>query len=278
LKRLKKTSISWLGRWPRFWAALANLAAVLVIGMAEYLAGLDLSFALLYLGPVVFTTWRAGLGPGVFVAGLSAVVWRGAILLRGNSPDHPAVHLWNTLMAGSTFAVVAVVLATLKRTNENLEATVSKRTTILREEVAERRRAEEQLQQANAELQRTQLQLIEAAKMETVGRIAAGVAHEVKNPLMTLSMATDYFLQRKPTNDNEMVLLQDMMSEMDGGEVAAQLQGDPLLKETPIVFLTAVVSNEETQKRETLIGGLNYLAKPVELAELTRVIEAHLKK
>ncbi len=76
----------------------------------------------------------------------------------------------------------------------------------------------------------------------------------------------------------DLILLDVMMPEMDGGEVAAQLQEDPLLKDTPIVLLTALVSNEETKKREARIGGLNYLAKPVELAELTRVIEAHLKK
>ena len=76
----------------------------------------------------------------------------------------------------------------------------------------------------------------------------------------------------------DLILLDVMMPEMDGGAVAAQLQGDPLLKDTPIVFLTALVSNEETKRREAHIGGMNYLAKPVDLAELTRAIEAHLKR
>lgn len=75
----------------------------------------------------------------------------------------------------------------------------------------------------------------------------------------------------------DLILLDVMMPEMDGGAVAAQLREDPLLKDTPIVFLTALVSNEETNKREAHIGGMNYLAKPVDLAELTRVIEAHVK-
>jgi CheY-like chemotaxis protein len=76
----------------------------------------------------------------------------------------------------------------------------------------------------------------------------------------------------------DLILLDVMMPEMDGGGVAAQLQQDPLLKNIPVVFLTAIVSNEETQERETNIGGQNYLAKPVDLSELTRCIEQHLPR
>ena len=75
----------------------------------------------------------------------------------------------------------------------------------------------------------------------------------------------------------DLVLLDVMMPEMDGGEVAAQFQKDPLLKDIPIVLLTGIVSKEETKGHEARFGGLNYLAKPVDLTELTRVIEAHLK-
>ncbi len=69
----------------------------------------------------------------------------------------------------------------------------------------------QQLKTANEELQTTQLQLIQAAKLESVGTLAAGVAHEVKNPLQTILMGLDYLANnRTGGNDNTNLVLSDM--------------------------------------------------------------------
>jgi len=85
-------------------------------------------------------------------------------------------------------------------------------------DITERKRFEERLQKANEELARNeqalrhsnealraaQMQLIQAEKMESIGTLAAGVAHEVKNPLAILMMGLSY-LKKKLRDAGEQV-------------------------------------------------------------------------
>jgi len=72
-------------------------------------------------------------------------------------------------------------------------------------------------------------------------------------------------------------LLDVIMPRLDGGDVAARLRADPLLRDTPIVFLTALVSSEETDGHEKSKGAETFLAKPADLVELKKTLEEHLR-
>jgi len=79
--------------------------------------------------------------------------------------------------------------------------------------------AQERLKETIGELRDTQQQLVEAEKMKTVGRMAASIAHEVKNPLGIISMGLQ-FLNAKPDPSPE---FQETMEEMS---VAVQRAAD----------------------------------------------------
>jgi CheY-like chemotaxis protein len=74
----------------------------------------------------------------------------------------------------------------------------------------------------------------------------------------------------------DLILLDVMMPGLDGGNLASVLQASPKLKGVPIVFLTAAVTREEVRERRGLVGGLPFLAKPVNLQEVLACLQHHL--
>jgi len=74
----------------------------------------------------------------------------------------------------------------------------------------------------------------------------------------------------------DLILLDVMMPGIDGGELASRFQANPKLKRVPIVFLTAAATKSEVYMRGGKVGGLPFLAKPVELAEVIACLKQHL--
>jgi PAS domain S-box-containing protein len=84
----------------------------------------------------------------------------------------------------------------------------------------ERKQAEERLKRtladltrAHEELKAAQSQLVEVEKMETVGRLAAGVAHEVKNPLAIIRMGVDFAMSQLKGQDGD---LKQVLEDVNG--------------------------------------------------------------
>ncbi len=66
------------------------------------------------------------------------------------------------------------------------------------------------LQAAHQQLRDVQLQFVEAEKMKSIGRLAAGVAHEVKNPLAVIKMGVDFLAQQEMGDDTTQLILKEM--------------------------------------------------------------------
>ena len=114
-----------------------------------------------------------------------------------------------------------------------LEDRVAQRTAELREaneplqrELEERKRAEEALQQKDEELRLISQQLWQAAKLATMGELAASIAHELNNPLATVSLRVEALLAHVLAPDPRRRALEVIEQEVErmGNLVANLLQ------------------------------------------------------
>jgi PAS domain S-box-containing protein len=78
----------------------------------------------------------------------------------------------------------------------------------IRHDITQLKLAEEQIRQQAAELQR-------ASQLSFIGELAAGLAHEVKNPLAGIQGAVDILIRRRDANDPEREALEGVRHQVE---------------------------------------------------------------
>ena len=102
----------------------------------------------------------------------------------------------------------------------------------------------------------------------TLERLSGFDVRELNDPAKAVRTAREF----RP----DLVLLDVEMPAMDGGEVARNLQTDAMLRALPIIFMTGLVTEEETAGNSMYTNGLRVLAKPVTMAKLVRCVVERL--
>lgn len=74
----------------------------------------------------------------------------------------------------------------------------------------------------------------------------------------------------------DLILLDIMMPEMDGYEVLQTLREDPLTREVPVIFVSAL-SEEEDEAKGLALGAADYISKPVRPAIVLARVRAQLE-
>ncbi|MCP5487207.1 MAG: response regulator [Verrucomicrobia bacterium] len=75
----------------------------------------------------------------------------------------------------------------------------------------------QELQRTMASLEQTRLALVESEKIKSMGQMAAGIAHEIKNPLAIIRMGLDYLSGAQPEKAPQAIArtLPEMVSALD---------------------------------------------------------------
>ena len=111
-------------------------------------------------------------------------------------------------------------------------------------------------------------------RQSEIGAVRANKDDEVKDMFYVAdpSQLLPNFIAHVERFKPDLILLDVMMPEVDGGEVAAEIRSDTKLKNTPIVFVTAALAKNE----QGVISGFPFISKPVTAEQVMKCIQEHL--
>ncbi|HEX5750207.1 MAG TPA: 7TM diverse intracellular signaling domain-containing protein [Archangium sp.] len=195
-----------LDRLLRAWLAVCGISTVLAAFIPVRVSLLIGNTLALVSGPLLLgvsiAVWRRGFGPArFFLAGWSSLCLAVVLVPLSNQGWLPTnIVTRHLVMVGSALEMILFALALANRINEAKKESEAARRQALEGEIHRLRNIE--LRQANEEILRKQEQLVQAEKLASMGQLAAGVAHEIKNPLnfvnnfsLSLVEMTDELLQ-----------------------------------------------------------------------------------
>ncbi len=156
---------------------MASLALTALIFVTDYLTDRELRLAALYLLPVCLASWVVGRAAGLSVAAFAAVACLVCDWAQATTDGDPLIMALNALMLLMVFVGFAYLLTAFWAAHHNLEDAVNQRTVALQAEIAERQRMEA------AKLQ--------SERLAVAGTVAAQVAHEIRNPLGSITLNLD---------------------------------------------------------------------------------------
>ncbi len=111
-----------LERQSKLTLLLLSLQVTLLIGLIDYLTGVEISLSFFYLFPVSISAWGIGRQVGILLSLFSVFTWRISNQLAGEHFSHWLIPYWNTLIRLGVFVVVTILLAQLRSVLEKERA------------------------------------------------------------------------------------------------------------------------------------------------------------
>ncbi len=154
---------------------------LVIVGAMDHFNGREWQILPLYLVPISMAVWFAGRSWAFVFSFAAAVTWLAAEVSADHFHGHRAMPYWNALMLLGVFLVSALLLSNLREVLATLDSRVTSRTTQLKDEMVKRYQAE--------------LGGLRAQRLAVVGSMAAQMAHEVRNPMGSISLNMELLAQ-----------------------------------------------------------------------------------
>lgn len=109
---------AWLEKQNKPLLVFLGMILICIIGVADYLSGSEFAFSVFYVLPIAMITWGTSRRWGLVSSLISAFVWLAAESVTGQTYSSPLVPIWNSFIRLAFFAIIAVLLSSLKNSME----------------------------------------------------------------------------------------------------------------------------------------------------------------
>jgi len=97
-----------------FWG-IVGFILVVILGIVDYLTGIELSISLFYLIPIFLVVWFTNENLGLVISAASAITWFLTDYFNGLIYSNITIYVWNTLIRLGFFIVTSRLLSELRR-------------------------------------------------------------------------------------------------------------------------------------------------------------------
>ncbi len=174
----------------------AGIILSVLIGELDYLTGVEISFSIFYLVPIVIVAWIAEKYYGYILALVSAAIW---LLVDNNTNQYSslAIAYWNGLVRFTFFTLIVFLLYLAKKSQYNLEGIVKQRTDALKDK-------SEKLSQLTSKILKI--------KEEENSRIARELHDELGQSLTAIKIEMAWLAKK---NSNNILLTENLVTMTD---------------------------------------------------------------
>ena len=129
---------------------LIKISLILILGLVDFLTGVEFDFSIFYLIPISITAWYASKRLGILSAMISEIIWFAADILGGHIYSSTFILLGNSIIRLCLFIAISMLLSNFKQTlkkqyqselalqkNKNIIETFQKLTAIIAENITQ---------------------------------------------------------------------------------------------------------------------------------------------